>query len=160
MPSASFQPQPPSPIFHPTTPSSKRRGGHLGRASCFFCPGSPVSFTLPPTSQNSRTGRGIRPGKGQPVRLQRAQGAARMLNRPQWPGCGSQLKSLRRVSPSLSFCPPSPARLCPAQPRCSPAPRRSSGILCSPLYEELWPAPGSRWERDVNEGAWPCTASQ
>ncbi len=56
-PSAISRPDIEHPFFHPTTPSSKRRGGHLGRASCFFCPSSPVSSTFAPDvpDQRSRT---------------------------------------------------------------------------------------------------------
>lgn len=49
------------------------------------------------------------------MRLERAQSAVRMLNGPQ------RLKSLRKIPPSPSFGPPSPARLCPVQPRSSQA---------------------------------------
>lgn len=57
MPSADSQYRSRAPIFQPTTPSSKRRGGHLGCTSCFFCPGSPVSSTFAPDvpEQRSRT---------------------------------------------------------------------------------------------------------
>lgn len=57
VPSASSLPRSRAPIAHPTTPSSKRRGGHLGRESCFFCPGFPVSSTFAPDvpEQRSRT---------------------------------------------------------------------------------------------------------
>lgn len=57
VPSAISRPNLEHPFFHPTTPSSKRRGGHLGRASCFFCPDSPVCSTFAPDvpEQRSRT---------------------------------------------------------------------------------------------------------
>nr|KAF6346803.1 hypothetical protein mPipKuh1_010587 [Pipistrellus kuhlii] len=71
----------------------------------------------------------------------------------------AQILEKKKV-PTRSFRPHPLARLCPAQPRSFQLRRSSSAVLRPPLCEELWPAPGSRRERDVNEGAWSCTASQ
>jgi len=103
---------------NPPPPPQSEEVGTWDARPAFSARALPSPPLLPPTSQNS--GAGHDPGRAQPVHLERAQSAARMLSGLQWPGCRPQLKSLRRISSSPSFCLPS-ARHFPAQPRSSPS---------------------------------------
>lgn len=116
---------------NPPPPPQSEEVGTWDARPAFSARALPSPPLLPPTSQNS--GAGHDPGRAQPVRLERAQSAARMLNGLQWPGCRPQLKSLRRISSSPSFCFPS-ARHFPAQPRSSPARTR---VLSDPSLATL-----------------------
>lgn len=99
------------PFFQPTTPSSKRRGGHLGCASCFLCPSSPVSSTFAPDvpEQRSRT----RPWEGEAcaprARSERGEDAKRTaMARMQTP---AQIPEKNILLPFLlsPFCPALPS---------------------------------------------------
>lgn len=89
-PSASYQPRPREPIFHPTAPASKRRGGHLGRASCFFCPGSPVSSTFVPDVPEQRSRTRHQPWEGAACEPPARSGRGEYAKGLQWPGCRPQ----------------------------------------------------------------------
>ena len=90
---------------NPPPPPQSEEVGTWDARPAFSARALPSPPLLPPTSQNS--GAGHDPGRAQPVRLERAQSAARMLCRLQWPGCRPQLKSLRRIASSPAFCFPS-----------------------------------------------------
>lgn len=118
--SASHRPRPPAPISHPTTPSSQRRGGHLGRASCFFFSAwhLPSPPPLPPTSQKPRSRtRGRGPGRAPPGLRQRAQGRGEDAQ-PQTTRMPIPARCPRRLSPPV---PPVPVLL-PGSAPLSPAP--------------------------------------
>ena len=120
-PSAISRPDIEHPFFHPTTPSSKRRGGHLGRASCFFCPSSPVSSTFAPDvpDQRSRTQPQPREGAASAPRARSGRGedatrtaTTRMQTPAQIPERNIALPL--RLFPLSSPALPDSAQLCPS----------------------------------------------